>query len=125
MLLLVCSNNLLASNQDMNSSTGEKSKIDTMVTIPLDLVRKANAKMIERKYLLYIVNQQDSIIILKDVYIEEQNKIINDFQNRITQINAINESINNDLNKQKINTRIAIGGGLCVAIGLIIGIICK
>lgn len=81
--------------------------------------------MIERKYLIDVVNQQDSIIILKNAYIGEQNKVINDFQNKVVQLNALNESINNDLNKQKTKTRIAIGGGLGVAIGLIIGIICK
>lgn len=106
-------------------STGEITELDTTVVVPINLIRKANTKMIERKYLIDVVNQQDSIIILKNAYIGEQNKVINDFQNKVVQLNALNESINNDLNKQKTKTRIAIGGGLGVAIGLIIGIICK
>lgn len=107
------------------SSTGEITESDTTVVVPINLIRKANTKMIERKYLIDVVNQQDSIIILKNAYIGEQNKVINDFQNRVVKLNALNESINNDLNKQKTKTRIAIGGGLGVTIGLIIGIICK
>lgn len=79
--------------------------VDTAnVCIPIDYIRKANIKLIERKYYIELNNQKDTIINLKDKYIEEQNKAIIDLQNRIQISNNINESIKKDLDKQlKIN----------------------
>lgn len=74
------------------------------ICIPIDYIRKANIKLIERKYYIELNNQKDTIINLKDKYIEEQNKAIIDLQNRIQMSNNINESIKKDLDKQlKIN----------------------
>ena len=49
-------------------STGEVVNSDTIVTIPINHIRKANVLMIERNYLLDITEEQDSIICLHKLY---------------------------------------------------------
>lgn len=125
-MLLSSSMNLLGQTNDSISSTGDYTKADTTVaTIPIYLIKQANAKMIERLYLIEINNQQDSIIDMKDKYINEQQSIITNFQKRITDVNKLNESIKKDLNKQKKRNKIIIYGAGGVIFGLIIGLIAK
>lgn len=125
-MLLSSSMNLLGQTNDSISSTGDYTKADTTVaTIPIYLIKQANAKMIERLYLIEINNQQDSIIDMKDKYISEQQSIITNFQKRITDVNKLNEYIKKDLDKQKKRNKIityAAGGAI---FGLIIGLIAK
>lgn len=125
-MLLSSSMNLLGQTNDSISSTGNYTKADTTVaTIPIYLIKQANAKMIERFYLIEINNQQDSIIDMKDKYINEQQSIITNFQKRITDVNKLNESIKKDLDKQKKRNKIIIYGASGVIFGLIIGLIAK
>lgn len=117
---------LLAATDDNSPSTGEDLKTDTVkVTIPINLIKKANAKMIERNYLFDINNQKDSIIIMKDKYIREQYNIITDFQKRISDTNKLNEDIKSNLEKQKRKTKYIGYGAGSIIIGIIIGLICK
>lgn len=126
MMLLSSSINLLGQTNDSIPSTGDYTKADTTVaTIPIYLIKQANAKMIERLYLIEINNQQDSIIDMKDKYINEQQSIITNFQKRITDVNKLNESIKKDLYKQKKRNKIIIYGAGGVIFGLIIGLIAK
>ena len=125
-MLLSSSMNLLGQTNDSIPSTGDYTKTDTTVaTIPIYLIKQANAKMIERLYLIEINNQQDSIIDMKDKYINEQQSIITNFQKRITDVNKLNESIKKDLDKQKKRNKIIIYGAGGVIFGLIIGLIAK
>lgn len=124
-LLLSYSKNLLAQTNDGVPSTGDLQLSDTTVTIDINYIRLANSKLIERKYLLDIVNEQDSIIGFKDNYIIEQKKIITNFQNRVDNIIKINEVIKQDIERQKKRTKV-VGGiaGSAIAI-LVISIMCK
>ena len=124
-LLLSCSNRCQAQTNDGVPSTGNLQLSDTTIMIDIKYIRLANAKLIERKYLLKVVDEQDSIISLKDNYINEQSKIITDFQNRVDNAIKINEVIKQDIEKQKKRTKI-VGGiaGSAIAI-LVISIICK
>lgn len=107
-------------------STGGETETDTAnVVVPVFFVKKANAKMIERIYLLKVNKLQDSIIVMKDNYINEQQSIIVDFQNRVAECNKLNAAIKNDLAKQKRKNKIILGGAAGVVVGVIIGIICK
>lgn len=125
-MLLSSSMNLLGQTNDSIPSTGDYTKADTTVaTIPIYLIKQANAKMIERLYLIEINNQQDSIIDMKDKYISEQQSIITNFQKRITDVNKLNESIKKDLDKQKKRNKIITYGASGVIFGLIIGLIAK
>ena len=125
-LLLSSSKNLLGQTNDSITSTGNWSKADTTVAVvPINLIKQANAKMIERLYLLEVVNQQDTIIDMKDKYINEQQHIITDFQKRVNDTNKLNESIKKDLNKQKKRNKIITYGSGGIIFGLIIGLIAK
>lgn len=125
-MLLSSSMNLLGQTNDSIPSTGDYTKADTTVaTVPIYLIKQANAKMIERLYLIEINNQQDSIIDMKDKYISEQQSIITNFQKRITDVNKLNESIKKNLDKQKKRNKIITYGAGGIIFGLIIGLIAK
>lgn len=85
-------------------STGEFINSDTIVSIPISYIRKANVLMIERNYLLDIAAEQDSIICLHKVYINEQDSIIADFKNKIVQNNKINENISKQYERERRKT---------------------
>lgn len=93
------------------------------VVIPINVIKNANAKLIERKYLLELNEQQDSIIILKDKYITEQSKIIKDFQNTIIEYNKLNENLQKELKKQKQQTIIISSIGGTIIVGCLTGIV--
>lgn len=125
-LLLSSSKNLLGQTNDSIPFTGEYIKSDTAVaTVPIYLIKQANAKMIERIYLIELSNQQDSIINMKDKYIKEQYRIITDFQKRVADTNKLNESIKKDLDKQRKRNKIITYGAGGAILGLIIGLIAK
>ena len=110
---------LVLANDNVIPSTGDLIQTDTAVAvIPIYLIKQANIKMIERLYLLEINKQQDSIIQLKDKYINEQQLIIDDFQNKIIKANDLNNNIKNELDKEKTKTKIfgGIAGASVLAI---------
>lgn len=113
-------------NKAYHPSTGGQVRADTaVVAIPIETIRQANIKLIERKYLLEVVKQQDSISAMKDNYIKEQRNIIVDFQKRVDEANKLNVKLNNSINKQKKVIRV-LGTGLgAVVIGAIIGILIR
>ena len=126
MLLLSCSKSYAQQTNDSVPSTGEVECSDSaVVAVPVILIKKANAKMIERNYLLYITNEQDSIIRMKDKYINEQQKIIIDFQKKVDATVKLNEAVKKDLEKQKTKNKIIGYGAGATIIGLIIGFIIK
>lgn len=125
-MLLSSFMNLLAQNNDNDLSTGSELYADSaFANVPVYLIKQANAKMIERLYLIDINNQQDSIIDMKDNYINEQHNIISDFQNKLDNANKINEDMTKALDKQKKRSRIIVYCGGISIIGLIISLIAK
>ena len=125
--LLLNSLNLLAQQNNINVPLrGSECGSDTAVAVvPINLLKKANVKMIERNYLININKEQDSIIIMKDKYINEQQKVIADFQMRVNNTNKLNESIKLDLERQKRKNKIISCGAGGVIFGLLIGLIVK
>lgn len=114
-----------AGNKAYHPSTGGQVRADTAVAaIPIETIRQANIKLIERKYLLEVVKQQDSISAMKDNYIKEQRNIIVDFQKRVDEANKLNVKLNNSINKQKKVIRV-LGTGLGAVVGAIIGILIR
>ncbi len=112
---------LLASDKYDTSLRGIEWKSDTVkVAIPIELLRKANIKMIERKYFKKIIVEQDSIITLKDKYILEQENVINDFQKRLLANAQLNETIKKDLEREKIKSKIFGGiAGVAVVVTIV------
>lgn len=92
------------SNTTSIISTGEFINSDTIVTIPINHIRKANVLMIERNYLLDITEEQDSIICLHKLYIHEQDSIIKLFKYRVKESNKINENINKAYERERRKT---------------------
>ena len=126
MILLLNSLSSYAQTNDNHPSTGQIKESDTtIVAIPIKYIRNANTKLIERIYLLEINKQQDTLINMKDRYINEQQKIITDFQKRVEEANKINQAVKQELDKQKIKNKIITYGAGATIVGLIIGIICK
>lgn len=113
--------NLLASDKYDTSLRGIEWKSDTLkVAIPIELLRKANIKMIERNHFKKIIIEQDSIINFKDKYILEQEKIINDFQKRLIVNAQLNETIKKDLEREKIKSKIFGGiAGVAVVVTIV------
>ena len=119
-MILLLSNyflNLQANNLDSVPFTGEQIIEDTCVTVPIRLIRSANNKMIERKYLLKVVDAQDSIIQLNNKYVLQQDTIINDLKNRILETNRINNELKERYKKERTKKIIygSIAGALLVA----------
>lgn len=126
MILLLISLSSYAQTNDNHPSTGQVKESDTtIVAIPIKYIRNANTKLIERIYLLEINKQQDTLINMKDRYINEQQNIITDFQKRVDEVNKINQAIKQDLDKQKIKNKVITYSASATIIGLIIGLICK
>ena len=125
-LLLNSFMNLQAQNKSKDFSTGSELYADSaFANVPVYLIKQANAKMIERLYLIDINNQQDSIIDMKDNYINEQHNIISDFQKKLDSANKINKDMIKALDKQKKRSRIvAYCCGISI-ISLIISLIAK
>lgn len=119
-MILLLSNyflNLQANSLDSVPFTGEQIIEDTCVTVPIRLIRSANNKMIERKYLLKVVDAQDSIIQLNNKYVLQQDTIINDLKNRILETNRINNDLEERYKKERTKKIIygSIAGALLVA----------
>lgn len=119
LLLLSCSINLLAND----TTTGEQIIEDSCTCINIDIIRKANDKLIERKYLLKVNSAQDSIITLNNKYILQQDTIINDLKERIIKINNINEDLQKQYERERKKKIIycSVAGG-CI-VGIVITVI--
>lgn len=117
-LLLTNLTNSYGQTNDKSSFTGEYR--DTLVTLPLSTVKLATIKLIERNEYKEICSQKDSVIENYKKYISLQNNQIENlkFENfQLMEQNdsylRINETIAEDLSKQKRLT--AFAGGLAGA----------
>lgn len=95
----------------------------TKVLIDINAIRAANVKLIEREYLIKINETKDSIIDFKDSYIEEQKRIIGDFQDKLVE----SERINSNLRKANENTKwiASFTGGVALTCIAIIVVVCS
>ena len=106
LLLLISSTSYCQTNNDA-SSTG---KLDTaLVKVPINFIREANARLIERNYLLLINKEQDSLINDYKNYVTEQKVIIGDFQNKVNVLSIDNSKLNKSLNKQRTTNKVLWG----------------
>lgn len=124
--MLLSNLKLLAQVDNSHPYTGWCQKTDTAnIAIPIYNLRQANIKMLERLYLLEVNKQQDSIIRLKDYYINEQNKIISDFQDKVYNVNQVNVKLNENIEKYKRRNKIIGYSASAGIIALLIGLITK
>jgi hypothetical protein len=87
---------------------GQTQIIDSLVTVDISTIREANKKLLEREYLLKIVDTQTSIISDYKVISEKQDSLIYKYQikninleKKIISLNSNINSLTNKLNKQK------------------------
>ena len=119
-LLLNCLNSYAQTINGMLSSTGEQNETDSsLVVIPINYIRLANQKLLERQYLLEVNQYKDSIIVDYKNYIKEQELINKNFQNKLKEVDKINNDLNKRLSKQ-IKTSIICGSVAGTAVLLLI-----
>ena len=88
-----------------------------VVTIPVDAIRVANAKIIERNYLALINSQKDSIIDSQSHIVARLDTMYDNVAQRYTLANDNLKTANNKLKQTKIVSASII---LALLIGLII-----
>lgn len=119
-LLLLTFKSYCQTKEPIASSTGELQLIgDDKCIVPIELIRKANAKLIERKGFAQIICQQDTIIRLQKLQINEYNNIVVDMQSRIIDANKYNEELNTAIERQRKKNKILVGttcGALAVTV---------
>lgn len=110
-LLLLCSFKSYCQTKGWDvSSTGEiQLTNDNKCIVPIELIKKANAKLVERKYFAKIICQQDTIINLQKQEIKEYSIIVSNMQNRILDANKYNEELQAIIEKQRVKNKIFIG----------------
>lgn len=91
------------------------------VEVPISIIKKANVKLIERKYLIKLNKEKDSIIQFNNQYILIQKDLINKLNYNLAETQKLNNDIQKDLDKQKRlkNTFIYTTGGACLLIVLV------
>ena len=92
----------------MIPSTGEQNKDSIEVIIPISYIRLANQKLLERKHLIEINAQKDSIINDYKNYIEVYEEINKEYQAKIDEYNNVNKNLSNSLQRQK-KTSLVLG----------------
>ena len=123
--VLICFNGLLQAQTISLPLQGSNLEDSIKVELPISLIKKANERLIERKYLISIYYEQDSIIQFQNSYIANQSNIINTMQERIAINNQINEDLNKALDKQKKKNKIITYSAVGVVAGLLIGVLIK
>lgn len=74
--------------------------------VPVSYIKKANVKLLERKYLLKINNEKDSVIQYYTSYVNNQNIIITELNKNYIDVQNLNKTIQKDLDKQKNKTKV-------------------
>lgn len=124
-MLLSYLNSWSQTNNECSLYGGVNVADTSVVKIPISYIKAANNKLIERKYLIKINNEKDSIINLQNNYIHSADSIIHNLNDNIYAANRINRNIQESLSKEKKENKylkIGIGG---VVIGIITAIIIK
>lgn len=122
---MICLNGLVQAQTISLPLRASEQEDSVTVAVPISIIKKANERLIQRKYLISIYYEQDSIIKYKDNYILHQEDIINDMQNKIINYNQLNEELNQSLEKQKKANKVIMYSGVGVAAGLLIGVLFK
>lgn len=82
------------------------------VNVPLNYIKKANVKLIERKFYIKLNNQKDSIINFKNQYINTQSIMIDQLSKDFKDAQNVNQNIQKDLERQKNKTKLILYTGL-------------
>lgn len=120
-MLLFYSNNSQANDNDTIPLRGREYEDSLTVLIPIVNIRNANAKLIERNYLLEIVNNQDAIINEQRKIIDTLYIINNNYQYDNLHLKMLNNNIEEELDRK--NKLMFNSLSLSVIVGIIIGLL--
>lgn len=98
---------------------------DTVVAVPINMIRLANSKILKGKLYKDIVDEQDSIIELQKLKYQALNFETIELQQRLNDSNKVNANLNKSIERIKRTNRYLVGGGAVCTIAFIICILVK
>lgn len=98
---------------------------DTVVSVPISMIKVANAKIIKSKLYKDIIEEQDSIISLQKLKYNTINNEIKILQYNLDNTNKVNDNLNKSIERIKRNNRYLVGGGAVCAIAFVICLLVK
>lgn len=98
---------------------------DTVVSVPISMIKVANAKIIKSKLYKDIIEEQDSIISLQKLKYNTINNEIKILQCNLNNTNKVNDNLNKSIERIKRNNRYLVGGGAVCAIAFVVCLLVK
>lgn len=98
---------------------------DTVVSVPISMIKVANAKIIKAKLYKDIINEQDSIISLQKLKYNTINNEIKILQCNLDNTNKVNDNLNKSIERIKRNNRYLVSGGAVCAIAFVVCLLVK
>lgn len=98
---------------------------DTVVSVPISMIKVANAKIIKSKLYKDIIEEQDSIINLQKLKYNTINNEIKILQCNLDNTNKVNDNLNKSIERIKRNNRYLVGGGAICAIAFVVCLLVK
>ncbi len=98
---------------------------DTIVSVPISMIKVANAKIIKSKLYKDIIEEQDSIISLQKLKYNTINNEIKILQCNLDNTNKVNDNLNKSIERIKRNNRYLVGGGAVCAIAFVVCLLVK
>lgn len=98
---------------------------DTVVSVPISMIKVANAKIIKSKLYKDIIEEQDSIISLQKLKYNTINNEIKILQCNLDNTNKVNNNLNKSIERIKRNNRYLVGGGAVCAIAFVVCLLVK
>lgn len=96
-----------------------------LVTVPITYIKDANIKLTERKYLIKLNSEKDSIITYYKKYTNEQTIIIKELSDDFITAQKINENVKKDLELQKHKTKVFIGSTVVLGVVVLINAVLR
>ena len=98
---------------------------DTVVSVPISMIKVANVKIIKSKLYKDIIEEQDSIISLQKLKYNTINNEIKILQCNLDNTNKVNDNLNKSIERIKRNNRYLVGGGAVCAIAFVVCLLVK
>lgn len=98
---------------------------DTVVSVPISMIKVANAKIIKSKLYKDMIEEQDSIISLQKLKYNTINNEIKILQCNLDNTNKVNDNLNKSIERIKRNNRYLVGGGAVCAIAFVVCLLVK
>lgn len=98
---------------------------DIVVSVPISMIKVANAKIIKSKLYKDIIEEQDSIVSLQKLKYNTINNEIKILQYNLDNTNKVNDNLNKSIERIKRNNRYLVGGGAVCAIAFVVCLLVK